>query len=336
MADLASRLIDRIHGAPALNAQESREFGPEKRKRHRHGSAYRGRRPTADASPSIPELRATTHVDVAPRPKEPTAFDRLMRAARSARETLVPDTPGEWAFEAASTMVPPAKVLKIASKLKKADMTTSLSEVGFRYHPEIKRAYEPPLREMYAPLGGRKLPSGSWPRGHHIRAGQWTPEEPGAVLAIPEGRISPAYSPTSGAVLVDKQASPFIIGHEAGHGLDIMGQRLDVPYNPRDRFPGDAEFARRKQLEAASRNYPYATETDFRRKALEKHAATPDEERASLLSSYLAFPDSVPLFSEFIEGELEKRGVDVEPMRRALQYPREALQMARRRGRRRR
>ncbi|MCY3623040.1 MAG: hypothetical protein OXH68_15195 [Gammaproteobacteria bacterium] len=321
---------------PTLSAQEGREFGPDpdKRQRARHGRAYRGR--SSATGRQIPEMRAADHVDFAPRPEEPSLMDRALRVARGVREMLVPDTPGEWAFEAATAAFPPAKAAKAAGKLiRKIDMTTPLADIGFRTRPEIQGAYEGPMREMFEPLAGHRPPEGTMPSWRHFAEGEWTPDEPGRVALIPATRRSPSYDPRTGTIHIGKESSPFIIGHEAGHGLDYMGGRLGVPFEPRRMFDADADFARRKQVESIERAYP----EDFERvgrQGLEHHAGAPTEERASLLGSYLAFPDSVPLFAEFVERELAERGIDVEPVRQALQYPREALQAVRGRRRRRR
>lgn len=341
MADLGSSVLNRIHGAPTMSAQEAGEFGPdpEKRKRARHGRAYRGRR-RDDSERAIPEMRAADHVDFAPQPEDPSLMDRALGMARGAREMLVPDTPGEWAFEAATAAFPPAKAARVAGKLgskliDKVDMTTPLREIGFRTGPEIRGAYEGPMREMFEPLAGRRPPEGTRLRRRHYREGEWTPDEPGRMALLPATRRSPFYDTGTGTIYVGKESSPFIIGHEAGHGLDYMGGRMGVPAEPRRMFDADADFARRKQIESIERSYP----EDFERvgrQPIEHFAGTPGEERASLLGSYLAFPDSVPLFAEFIEEQLRERGIDAGPLQEVIQLPREALQVVRGRRRRRR
>jgi len=332
MADLGSTVLNRLHGGLVMDTQEDDEFGnPERRKRARHGRSYRGRR-TATAERTVPEIRAATHVDFAPRPKDPSLMDHVLGVARAAREILVPQTPGEWAFEAATMVVPPAKLVSKIRKL--VDATLPFAKRGYQDWRDVHGVYDAALREWGDPLVAARTAGVDDALDHPMplmigsgRRKQVVAEYDvsGELKKTTVRRPGAFYDHDSGIVGISEADSPFVLSHEAGHAADnLVGS--DYPLRQgRQRYfslidgplSGDAAFAQRKQLEALERAYPGSSPEKIRN----MYVRSPNETRASLWGSYLQFPDSVPVFSEMADREMQKRGADPTRLRRRLERP---------------
>ena len=97
--------------------------------------------------------------------------------------------------------------------------------------------------------------------------------------------------------------SPWVAAHELGH---VLQHELDEPLL---HFMGGGHeylFAKRKHGEALDDMFGTGTSsTDYS----QSHMNRPGEVGASLLGSYLIFPDSVPEFTKFVDPILRERGL---------------------------
>ncbi|MCY3623034.1 MAG: hypothetical protein OXH68_15165 [Gammaproteobacteria bacterium] len=323
MASLDSQVLDRIHGVSGLTTQEQRGGDgpdPDKRQRARHGRAYRGR--SSATGRQIPEMRAADHVDFAPRPEEPSLMDRALRVARGVREMLVPDTPGEWAFEAATAAFPPAKAAKVAGKLGRnlvrrgrrapQPATRPLAESGYRSTEDIAEVFEGPARELMLPFA--RPYSAIWP------------ERAGRIVGVPPNAPYQAIN-KSGQISIDPSSSPLVLAHEVGHALE-WANPVRAPYE--ELYPRDAAFALRKTIEDAM-YHPASSQDEIMAKVrhhldsptspIARQQMTQRERGADLWAAFLQFPDSVPDFSERADRIARDEMVDVKSTRSRLQHP---------------
>lgn len=142
------------------------------------------------------------------------------------------------------------------------------------------------------------------------------PEKSTSMLMGSPDPYSAFASPRHNQISLGGRSNPFVAAHELGHIANIAGDM-----NP-EGSPADSAFARRKQLQHLGEMFPPAAR-DFMVSQNREYVTTPPEVSASLIGSYLMYPDSVPQTTGSMQGIVGERGLqpDVDALRQILGWP---------------